>query len=217
MSAFLAPIHSWLFNKVVLFEDIEIGLRNKYIEAYGEEGKKIIEDSKNYGELLDRSKSLEELIDLSNIHGWLQNKIQNGESRVAFILAEVIKKHGDEAIKIAEDVFLNSGVKDGNAAKHKENPQNAKDMFSTINNYILEGMPCDRVQKLLIADENIVRWINTDCVHKSNFEKVGGDINLFYKLRFLYLQGFVNAANEKLKFYYTNDEDVYVYNIEKEN
>ncbi|MEG0774042.1 hypothetical protein [Clostridium sp.] len=216
MSAFLAPIHSWLFNKVLMFQDIELDLRNKYLEVYGEEAREVIEETKAYGELIDRTKSIEELIDLSNIHGWLQNRIQNGESRVALILSKVIEKHGDEAVKIAEDIFYNNGVKNGNMAKNKENPQSAKDMFSTINNYILEGMPCDRVQKLLVADENLVRWINTDCVHRGNFQRVGGDINLFYKLRFLYLKGFVKAANEGYKFYETNNEDDYVYNIEKE-
>ncbi|EQB89832.1 hypothetical protein J2Z44_003310 [Clostridium punense] len=215
MSAFLAPIHSWLFNKVLLFQDIEMDLRNKYLEIYGEEAREIIEETKNYGELIDRTKSIEELIDLSNIHGWLQNKIQNGESRVAVILSIFIDKYGSDALKTAEDIFYNNGIKQGQMAKEKENPQNAKDIFSTLNNYILEGMPCDRVQKLIQADEHIVRWINTSCVHRGNFERANADINLFYKLRFLYLKGFVSSANEEYKFFETNNEDDYIYNIEK--
>jgi len=216
MSAFLAPIHNWLFNKIVMFEDIEMDLRNKYLEIYGEEINLIINETKNYGDVIDRNKSLEELIDLSNIHGWLQNRIQNTESRVAMILSKTIEKHGEEALKIAEDIFYNNGVKCGDIAKHRENPQNAKDMFSTINNYMLEGMPCDRVQKLMVAEEDVVRWYNTDCIHKANFDRVGADINLFYRLRFVYLKGFVTAANENYKFYNTNNEDDYIYNIEKQ-
>jgi len=182
MSAFLAPIHSWLFNKVLLFQDIEMDLRNKYLEIYGEEAREIIEETKNYGELIDRTKSIE---------------------------------YGSDALKTAEDIFYNNGIKQGQMAKEKENPQNAKDIFSTLNNYILEGMPCDRVQKLIQADEHIVRWINTSCVHRGNFERASADINLFYKLRFLYLKGFVSSANEGYKFFETNNEDDYIYNIEK--
>lgn len=216
MSAFLAPIHNWLFNKILMFEDIEMDLRSRYLDTFGEEVNSIIDETKKYGEIIDRQKQLEELIDLSNIHGWLQNKIQNTESRVATILSRTIEKYGEEAVKIAEEIFYNNGVKGGNIAKHKENPQNAKDMFSTINNYMLEGMPCDRVQKLMVAEDNIVRWYNTDCIHKVNFDRVGADIKLFYKLRFEYLKGFVTAANENYKFYSTNNEDDYIYNIEKQ-
>lgn len=215
MSAFLAPIHSWLFNKILMFQDIEMDLRNKYLEVYGEEAREIVEETKEFGELIDRTKSIEELIDLGNIHGWLQNKIQNGESRVASILSRFIDKYGDDALKIAEDIFYNNGVKQGEIAKHKESPENAKDIFSTLNNYILEGMPCDRVQKLIQADEDVVRWINTSCVHRGNFDRVNADINLFYSLRFIYLKGFVSSANEGYKFYETNNEDDYIYNIER--
>jgi len=190
MSAFLAPIHSWLFNKILMFQDIEMDLRNKYLEVYGEEAREIVEETKEFGELIDRTKSIDELIDLGNIHGWLQNKIQNG-------------------------IFYNNGVKQGEIAKHKESPENAKDIFSTLNNYIREGMPCDRVQKLIQADEDVVRWINTSCVHRGNFDRVGATINLFYSLRFIYLKGFVSSVNEGYKFYETNNEDDYIYNIER--
>lgn len=215
MSAFLAPIHSWLFNKILMFQDIEMDLRNKYLEVYGEEAREIVEETKEFGELIDRTKSIDELIDLGNIHGWLQNKIQNGESRVAIILSRFIDKYGDDALKIAEGIFYNNGVKQGEIAKHKESPENAKDIFSTLNNYILEGMPCDRVQKLIQADEDVVRWINTSCVHRGNFDRVGATINLFYSLRFIYLKGFVSSVNEGYKFYETNNEDDYIYNIER--
>ncbi len=34
MSAFLAPIHTWLFNKILLAEELEKSLKEAYIDKY---------------------------------------------------------------------------------------------------------------------------------------------------------------------------------------
>lgn len=74
MSLFLGKIHFWLFNKVLWFE----GLEDEIIKLAQEEGlnvKKLsVEINNKYGQKTE-NKNLEEIIDTSNIHGWLQNKI----------------------------------------------------------------------------------------------------------------------------------------------
>ena len=76
MSLFLGKIHYWLFNKVLWFE----GLEGEIIELAKNEGLNIykLQDEINikYGEKLP-DKKLEDMIDTSNIHGWLQGKIHN--------------------------------------------------------------------------------------------------------------------------------------------
>ena len=78
MSLFLGKIHYWLFNKILWFEKLE----NEIINLAKEEGfeiEKISTDiQRQYGEILP-DKPLEELIDTSNIHGWLQGKIHSAE------------------------------------------------------------------------------------------------------------------------------------------
>ena len=72
MSLFLGKIHYWLFNKVLWFE----GLEEEIINLAQEEGLDVealsAEINAKYGQKTE-NKNLEEIIDTSNIHGWLQN------------------------------------------------------------------------------------------------------------------------------------------------
>ena len=72
MSAFLGPIHFWLYNKIGKQEEL-----TKAIAAYAEE-KAWIENQKKYTKDLP---ALEDVIDESNIHGWLQGQIHDTETR----------------------------------------------------------------------------------------------------------------------------------------
>ena len=45
MSAFLAPIHTWVFSKILLAEDLELKLKKVYIDKYGDNAKDVIERS----------------------------------------------------------------------------------------------------------------------------------------------------------------------------
>ena len=82
MSLFLGKIHFWLFNKVLWFE----GLEEEIINLAQEEGLDVNtlgkEIKDKYGKRTE-NKNLEEIIDTSNIHGWLQNKIHSAEGRMA--------------------------------------------------------------------------------------------------------------------------------------
>jgi len=76
MSKFLAPVHSWLFNKIKLYENLEKDIINNFK----------VDSNMNINNILDLLDSnfekplgdapLEEIIDVSNIHGWLQNRIK---------------------------------------------------------------------------------------------------------------------------------------------
>ena len=82
MSLFLGKIHYWLFNKIIWFEGLEEELV-KVAEKSGLDVKAIKKEiNEKYGERLP-NKPLEEMIDTSNIHGWLQDKINAAEGRTA--------------------------------------------------------------------------------------------------------------------------------------
>lgn len=215
MSAFLAPIHKWLFNKIILFEDIERAFIKAYIEKYGEKAETIVNESKVYGEMIDTNKQLEEIIDLTNIHGWLQNKIANAETRQAFIITKLKEIYGEEVEDIAAKFYRDNGVKCGLMSKEKEHPSNVIDIFDAMNNYLLEGMPCDRVQSIVTREDDVVEWYNSRCIHKSNYDKIGGNVEVFYRLRFHWLASFVKYVNSAYKFEYENDVNKVIYKIVK--
>jgi hypothetical protein len=200
MSAFLAPIHTWLFNKILLAEDLEKSLQKAYIDKYGDYAEEVSQKSLTYGSPIDTTKNIEDIIDASNIHGWLQDKISKVETRTALIITEMVKKYGEEAEVVAKECFAMQGKFVGETSKVKDMPGDAEEIFNTLNNYLLEGMPCDRVTRLIKSESNLLEWETTSCIHKNYWETVSGDVNIFYDLRHIWTKAFVENSNEKYTY-----------------
>lgn len=200
MSAFLAPIHTWVFNKIILAEELEKSLKEVYIDKYGDIVSEVVEKSLAYGSPIDTTKNIEDIIDKSNIHGWLQDKISKVETRTAFIITEMINKYGEEAETIAMLSFEKQGKTVGEALRAKEMPGNPEELYNALNIYLLEGMPCDRVTKLIKSENNILEWETTSCIHKKYWDMVNGDVNIFYNLRHNFIKAFIENSNEKYTY-----------------
>ena len=200
MSAFLAPIHTWLFSKILLAEDLETNLKKVYIDKYKEVAIDIAQKSLAYGNPIDTTKNIEDIIDVSNIHGWLQDKIAKVETRTAFIITEMIKKYGKEAEVIAKSCFEDQGISVGETLKAKGTPEKPEEIFNAVNNYLLEGMPCDRVTRVIKSENDIFEWETTSCIHKNYWNAVNGDISIFYELRHTWTKAFIENANEKYTY-----------------
>jgi len=198
MSLFLGKIHYWLFNKIVWFEDLE----EEIIKLAKKEGldvdKLSIEINNKYGQRLPKL-PLEDMIDTSNIHGWLQDRIHSAEYRLATWTVKIIEKEGSK--EKLEDLYINQGLKAANEViESGRELNNAVDIYNAVNDYILDGMPCDRVNEVLLQEEEKVIWKRRICVHKELWDAVGGDVNLFYNLRDLWIKYFVNKVNNNYKY-----------------
>ncbi|NFO10824.1 hypothetical protein FDB29_06830 [Clostridium botulinum] len=199
MSLFLGKIHFWLFNKILWFQ----GLENEIIYVAKSEGldilnlQKEIEDK--YGGKLP-NKPLDEIIDTSNIHGWLQEKIYSSEGRIAAWTTIIIDNRREAKEKL-EEIYTNQGIM---AAKEVNEKgfilDSAEDIFNKVNDYILDGMPCDRVNEIINSNENCVKWIRRICVHKEIWDKESGDVEYFYFLRSLWIKAFVNEINTEFDY-----------------
>ena len=199
MSLYLGKVHYWLFNKILWFE----GLENEIITLAKNEGLDIDNLSKEindkYGEQTPKL-TLEEMIDTTNIHGWLQEKINSAEGRMAAWTTKVLNNNR-KVNSVMENIYTNQGIK---AAKEvKDNGievSTAVDIFNSINDYILDGMPCDRVNEVVTSEENIVEWNRRICVHEQIWNKEQGDVDYFYKLRSLWIKAFVSEINSNFEY-----------------
>lgn len=212
MSAFLGKIHYWLFNKILWFENLETDI----LKLAKEEGLNIenlkMQAEEKYGEKLP-NKPLEELIDHNNIHGWLQNKIHSAEGRMAFY-TRVILENNDISLGKIENIYKEQGIKAADEVKNKDQDiKNAQDIFTEVNNYILDGMPCDRVNEIIELSDEKVAWKRRICVHKELWEKEHVDVNVFYSLRNLWIEEFVNSLNNNFRYVFDENETFYIERI----
>jgi hypothetical protein len=69
-----------------------------------------------------------------------------------------------------------------------------------MNDYILDGMPCDRVNEIILNEEDKITWQQRVDVHKDIWEEVGCDVNYFYSLRNSWISTFVNSLNNNFRY-----------------
>ena len=198
MSLFLGKIHYWLFNKILWFE----GLEEEIIKLAKSEGLNIeklsSEINLKYGEKLP-NKKLEEMIDTNNIHGWLQSKIHSAEGRMAAWTKEILE-NDENSLKKLEEVYIEQGIKAAKEVKESKTITNAPEIYYSVNDYILDGMPCDRVNEVIISEDEKVEWKRRICVHQDIWGKEGIDVNIFYSLRSLWIKAFVNEVNNDFEY-----------------
>lgn len=209
MSKFLAPIHTWLFNKINLYEELESTLVKTYAEKYGEDVKGIYTEVKDSLGYPLESKPIEELIDVSNIHGWLQNKISIAETRQAALITRLHNTYGDEVKNIAINLYSEQGSECGKDAAQKYEVNNAPQIYQALNNYILEGMPCDRANVITENSEDKVEWKNEMCLHRGYWDSVHGDISLFYELRDSWIKSFVEDVTNNFTYNANRNESTF--------
>ncbi len=183
MSAFLGPIHFWLYNKIKIqnniVEDIldlseNTNLRNDLYEKYGD------------GDL----KPLDEVIDVGNIHGWLQNQISKVESKLAIVITELVNKEPYSIGRIKE-VFYKNGEKYSTLSNNSK----VGEAFKAVNDTLLDGMPCDHVNAVVNQDENEAVWKRYECVHCKFWDEAQGDIKNYYMLRDEFINGLLKPSN----------------------
>lgn len=195
MSKFLAPIHFWLFNKVEIHEDLETDLEEIFKAKYGDEVTSIVNANiEKYGERVS-DKKLDDIIDQGNIHGWLQNTITVAETRQAAILADLIEKYGDEAIDLATSVHKDHAAKNAVIAKATRTVDTPEEIYKTIGDYILDGMPCDSAGNVTKSEADVLEAQSNGCLHINYWNTAGLDADTMYKLRGEWTKAFVNELN----------------------
>lgn len=184
MSAFLGPIHFWLYNKIQiqqtivdeilkLGETIQSGLTEKLDSIYGE----------------SERRPLEEAIDQGNIHGWLQEHVSQVEYKLAYSITSLLKEK-PELIEEFKVIFYK-------VAKEKAadlDKTSAEKIYKAISDSLLDGMPCDHANTVVEQSEDKAIWKRNNCVHKSYWEEVEGDVSNYYLLREEFIKGFLTET-----------------------
>lgn len=204
MSLFLGKIHYWLFNKILWFEKLE----DEIINLAKEEGFDVesisTEIQEKYGKKLP-NKPLEELIDTSNIHGWLQGQIHSAERRMAAWTKLLIESDEKNYQKL-EEVYKAQGIIAAKEVKAEGIfPSTPEELFNCMNDYILDGMPCDRVNEVISSDKQHIKWAQRLCVHSAIWDEIGCDVDYFYNLRNAWIKSFVNELNGEYEYYVDED------------
>lgn len=187
MSAFLGPIHYWLYNKIT----VQNSLVDEIVKFAGKEYSNLNlehELDEQFGNI-DTTKPLEEMIDTSNIHGWLQECVSIVEYRLAFAVTALLKVNS-EVLESLKELFKEVGIKLSNI----DQGATAEEIFKSFNDTLLDGMPCDHANVLVSGNEHEVIYRRNVCVHENYWKYVGGDIKNYYILREEFIKGLISNS-----------------------
>lgn len=204
MSLFLGKIHYWLFQKVLWFENLEgeMVAWAKVKELPVEEWMKEI-----YGKYGAPTaiRPLEELIDTSNIHGWLQDRIHKAEGRHAAWVTRIVnanKNYKQDLMQLSEEQGAAA------AGQYEGNISRPEDAYTALNEFILEGMPCDRVDAVISNTSDEYVWHTTQCLHKTYWDTERGDVQNFHDLREAWIKAFIHGLHPGFR-YEQSEHDVH--------
>ncbi len=197
MSRFLGPIHHWLYNKINLLEEIE----KEVIQTLDSENANSImaEMADQYGPYLN-NQPLETLIDQDNIHGWLQDQIKVAETRQSAVIAHFINQETDAVYEKIATVYAHTGSKYGQALAKDNSPASPEEIFKSLDNYLLEGMPCDRVNAITESSDSRLEWQKDRCVHAAFWNAGGTDVKHYYAFREAFSKAFVEGLNPAFSY-----------------
>lgn len=179
MSAFLGPIHYWLYRKIQLQESLTQALTS----VLSEEERITLEKSLDAECGVVERRPLEEVIDNGNIHGWLQGQIAIAEKRFAFAVTTILKKDSNQVENLKQVAYQ---MGQGNPLPDTEDAQS---IYRALNDVLLEGMPCDHVNQVLEQSEQRVVWNQTVDLHLPFWDEAGGNIENYYLLRNAFISG----------------------------
>ena len=179
MSAYLGPIHFWLYNKIGNQE-----LLTKEIAAFAVKNG-WISGAESFTKTLP---PLETVIDEGNIHGWLQAQVTDAESRYARLVTELLSGGAErlEDLCIAAECF---------GKEHALHAATAAEAYNAFEDFFVNGMPCDRVNTVTESSAGKLSWEMTQDIHAQYWD---GDSSPYYAIRRSVMAGMLAETNYTL-------------------
>lgn len=198
MSAFLGPIHYWLYAKIKHMQNRTVRLADAASENCGPLADSCLATVyETYGEPPSAEKDLSELIDPTNIHGWLARQIQLTEAREAALLKELNDCCGDCAWELAAKVFAEEGTRLGEIAMRSDqyNLQTASGLYRAFHDTFLSGMPCDGGFEEISSTDQLIVLERSGCPKPALWQQIGVSTEKMQQLYQLWLAAFTAALN----------------------
>lgn len=222
MSESLGFIHHWLYKKIRLVLEREVMIiraSNDRFDQFGDE----LEATLNalYGTPLGSEVRLEDVIDHNNIHGWLQKQVTTVEIREATLIKDLIDCYGEEAIELIVDAFKNHGFQCGMQAKNndlinfeaKERKIDAPGIYQLMQNYMLNGMPCDKNDSILKNDPQNYIWLGNHRSQRLVWTKTGVSTTLMTKLYRYWIEEFILGLDLSTELKVDERVEPFTYNL----
>lgn len=220
MSAFLGHIHHWLYKKIQLLverEQLILEKTRNVVDDLADELHAISVDT--YGAPIDPALPLADIIDHDNIHGWLSKQINVASVREAAFIKDMLDTNsGDKGVLVVAailDAFATQGHAAGVVAKEDLKETSAPAIYNALQNFYVNGMPCDGGDTVVEDTEHTFTWVGDHRLQAPYWHTAGVDpefMQLAYKTWF---EAFVKAIAPDFELVTLDNNGTPLYSIKK--
>lgn len=189
MNVALTPIHFIMYEKILFL--------NGFVEKYKVIAKQNDVELSRLNEFLKIEKApLDDIIDLENVHLWIEERVNAVEGQLAYVVSEILKKDSKLMIEILKYAYR--------TGREENFTGNADDAFKLIFSKFFDGMPCDGAMTLVESKKDFAKFIIIKNTHE-HFWKYGVDAEIYWEIRNKYIKGFLSSS----RFFLYRTENMY--------
>lgn len=220
MSAFLGHIHYWLYKKIQLLverENLILEKTRRVVDDLADELHEISVDT--YGAPIDAATPLEDIIDHNNIHGWLSGQINIASVREAAFIKDMLDTNsGDDAVLVVAailDAFAVQGKACGTVAKENLEDVNAPSIYNALQNFYVNGMPCDGGDQIIEDKADTFTWVGDHKLQSPYWRTAGVDPQFMQLAYQTWFEAFVKEVAPGFELLTTDDGAQRLYTIQR--
>lgn len=220
MSAFLGHIHYWLYKKIQLLverENLILEKTRRVVDDLADELHEISIDT--YGAPIDAATPLEDIIDHNNIHGWLSGQINVASVREAAFIKDMLDTNsGDDAVLVVAailDAFAVQGKACGTVAKESLEDVNAPSIYNALQNFYVNGMPCDGGDQIIEDTADTFTWVGDHKLQAPYWRTAGIDPQFMQLAYQTWFEAFVKEIAPGFELLTTDDGAQRLYTIQR--
>ena len=220
MSAFLGHIHYWLYKKIQLLverENLILEKTRRVVDDLADELHEISIDT--YGAPIDAATPLEDIIDHNNIHGWLSGQINVASVREAAFIKDMLDTNsGDDAVLVVAailDAFAVQGKACGTVAKESLEDVNAPSIYNALQNFYVNGMPCDGGDQIVEDTADTFTWVGDHRLQAPYWRTAGIDPQFMQLAYQTWFEAFVKEIAPEFELLTTDDGAQRLYTIQR--
>ena len=216
MSAFLGQIHFWLYRKIQLLNEREQLILKESEARLADLAEELYNTAVDlYGKAIPADRKLEMIIDHSNIHGWLQQQIEISAVRESTFIKDLLDCGGDDASDAILEAFIKQGQACGTVAKDRLPEATAPMIYKVMQDFYLNGMPCDAPDTILKDDADHFEWVGNHHNQILHWQKAGVSPVFMAAAYQAWFLSFVQAIDPSFTFKVNLDGDMPTYAIVK--
>ena len=216
MSAVLGHIHFWLYKKIQLIAEREQIIKKEAQTRLDDLADELYATAIDlYGKPIPPDRQLDRIIDHNNIHGWLHNQLQTSSVREATFIKDLTDCGGDDGIDAVLEAFIKQGAMCGTEAKEKLTAQTAPAIYTVMQDYYVNGMPCDPSDTVIEQTDTTFSWYGNH-QNQISYWKTAGVSPIIMAAAFqAWFSAFVSHVAPDFAFNVNLDGDIPVYTIAK--